>query len=276
MVKEKQSKKCKHCDNLIYGRGVKLEKRKFCSVECVNKSGIKKHFGNQFYKNRDHDKMVEKIRATTQTDEFRKKCSEIQKEKWRNPEYKEKMIKSFLKRQKPTKETNLKRSKTLKQKYASGEKTAYNKGLTKENNKSVRQQSETLKKSGKVAGKRNPMFGKKCPRKRYSYGGYKKDIGHHIRSSWEYEICKLLNKLNIEYKYEKERFYYNNFSYLPDFYLPQYNIWIEVKGYMSELSKEKINSFKNDNYKLLLIDKNNYEKIIRGEINLLKEIRKLK
>ena len=149
-----------------------------------------------------------------------------------------------------------------------------NTGQTKENNKSIINQSITLKNSQKILGKNNGMFGKKGPRTRYSYGGYKEDIGHHIRSSWEHNICKLLIKLNIKYEYEKKRFYYNEFSYLPDFFLPEYNIWIEVKGYMDELSKEKIRLFKIEN-KLLLIDKYNYEQIIRGEINLLPKIIKI-
>lgn len=67
-----------------------------------------------------------------------------------------------------------------------------------------------------------------------------------FRSSWEVELAELMTDLEIEFKYEPFRYYYRaeRTSYLPDFYLPQYNIYIEVKGYMDNLSAKRCRLFR--------------------------------
>lgn len=49
-------------------------------------------------------------------------------------------------------------------------------------------------------------------------------------------------------------------SYQPDFYLPEYDKWIEVKGWMDQKSKVRLKLFQEqfpDEYnKLILIDEN--------------------
>ena len=67
-----------------------------------------------------------------------------------------------------------------------------------------------------------------------------------FRSNWEVELAELLYELGIEFQYEPERFYFRaeQESYLPDFYLPQYNTWIEVKGYMDKRSLRRCKLFK--------------------------------
>lgn len=67
-----------------------------------------------------------------------------------------------------------------------------------------------------------------------------------FRSNWEIELAELLAELGIQFKYEPKRFYFRgeNESYLPDFYLPEYNCWIEVKGYMDKRSLRRVKLFK--------------------------------
>lgn len=70
-------------------------------------------------------------------------------------------------------------------------------------------------------------------------GGTRQDLNQYFRSAWEANIARLLNYLNIEWIYEYKRFDFNNetefvLSYQPDFYLPKYDKWIEVKGWMDE------------------------------------------
>ncbi|MBL5777009.1 hypothetical protein HV436_01495 [Bacillus sporothermodurans] len=67
-----------------------------------------------------------------------------------------------------------------------------------------------------------------------------------FRSTWEVELAETLHKLGIRFEYEPERFYFRaeNESYLPDFYLPEYNVWIEVKGWMDKRSLKRVKLFK--------------------------------
>jgi len=54
--------------------------------------------------------------------------------------------------------------------------------------------------------------------------------GYHFRSRLEAKWAVFFNELNIEYEYEKEGFELSSGGYLPDFWLPKYKIWIELKG----------------------------------------------
>ncbi|NLP46782.1 MAG: hypothetical protein GX347_07050 [Epulopiscium sp.] len=89
--------------------------------------------------------------------------------------------------------------------------------------------------------------------------GFRRDLGHVLRSSWESDFARILNYLNIEWDYEKEGFEldskYIQGYYIPDFFLDN-NIIIEIKGFWDDESRKKVRCFKEqyNNYKLLLID----------------------
>lgn len=75
-----------------------------------------------------------------------------------------------------------------------------------------------------------------------------------FRSSWEVEFIKWCNEKHILWKYEPKVFILENEQlYIPDFYLQELDIWIEIKGYMDERSKIKCNLFKKirDNYLII-------------------------
>lgn len=67
-----------------------------------------------------------------------------------------------------------------------------------------------------------------------------------FRSTWEVELAELLTSLDIPYEYEPKRFYYKSHkeSYLPDFYLPTYNVYLECKGYMDKRSQKRCKLFR--------------------------------
>lgn len=67
-----------------------------------------------------------------------------------------------------------------------------------------------------------------------------------FRSTWEVELAELLTSLGITYEYENKRFYYkaHKESYLPDIYLPEYNTYIEVKGFYDKRSQKRCNLFR--------------------------------
>ncbi len=56
-----------------------------------------------------------------------------------------------------------------------------------------------------------------------SYNGYK------FRSRLEARWAVFLDTLNIEYRYEPEGFDLEGIWYLPDFYLPHFECWLEIK-----------------------------------------------
>jgi hypothetical protein len=75
---------------------------------------------------------------------------------------------------------------------------------------------------------------------------YSEKADMYFRSNWEIELAERLIELGIAFEYEPKRFYFRaeRESYLPDFYLPEYNCWIEVKGYMDSRSLKRVKLFK--------------------------------
>lgn len=68
----------------------------------------------------------------------------------------------------------------------------------------------------------------------------------NVQGTWEKRFAEYLNNKNIKWdrfhiKYEGHR------RYTPDFYLPEYNIYIEVKGWMKDRDIDKMKRFLNDN-----------------------------
>ena len=103
------------------------------------------------------------------------------------------------------------------------------------------------------SGKKGTMFGKTTHGKRIYYKGI------CMRSSWEVKFAYFLDCSNIKWKYEPKRFYMNNYTYLPDFYLPEFNCYIEIKGWFPKKSKKRFDTFKRKypklNIKLLMYKK---------------------
>jgi predicted nucleic acid-binding Zn ribbon protein len=91
--------------------------------------------------------------------------------------------------------------------------------------------------------------------------------GINFRSSWETKFAQLLDNNNIKWNYEKKLFIFNNegivIRYLPDFYLSEYDLWIEIKGWKSIKSMLKYNIFKKENKSLLIDDINQFENEIQ-------------
>lgn len=102
-----------------------------------------------------------------------------------------------------------------------------------------------------------------------SYSGF--DSGWHktwnnkdvyLRSSYQKKVAQFLDQQQIEYQVQGLRlsYLYNGFNhtYLPDFYLPKYNLIIQTKSdyfiNTDEKLNEKIFSVKQNNYKFLLIN----------------------
>jgi len=106
-------------------------------------------------------------------------------------------------------------------------------------------------------GKKHHWYGKIIHGK---WGKYK---GINMRSSYEIAYAKYLDKNNIKWQYESKTFDLGYATYTPDFYLPNQDKYIEIKGYWRDDAKKKFKEFKNK-YKEIVIEvltKNKLEKL---------------
>lgn len=68
--------------------------------------------------------------------------------------------------------------------------------------------------------------------------------GYRFRSRLEARWAVFFDELGIKYQYEPEGFKLSDGTlYLPDFYLPDLELWVEVKGIMAETDENKLNMF---------------------------------
>jgi len=80
--------------------------------------------------------------------------------------------------------------------------------------------------------------------------------GYRFRSRLEARWAVFFDALDVKYEYEKEGFDIDGIWYLPDFYLPDYNCWVEIKpkAIISDEDNKKINAFaKNIKDKFIII-----------------------
>jgi len=89
-----------------------------------------------------------------------------------------------------------------------------------------------------IRGKNHPCFGKRMKPHFVQY----KNIW--FRSNWEVILAKELDTKKIKWLYEPKTFDLGNTTYTPDFYLPKKDSYIEVKGYKSDVFKNKFELFK--------------------------------
>lgn len=96
-----------------------------------------------------------------------------------------------------------------------------------------------------------PPYGKRHYYKEYCF-----------RSTWELKFAEYLDSKKINWVYEQETFplVVNN-SYLPDFYLVDKDLYVEVKGYWREDAFLKFNEFKQlfPNKNILVVDNLNFD-----------------
>jgi predicted nuclease of restriction endonuclease-like RecB superfamily len=88
-----------------------------------------------------------------------------------------------------------------------------------------------------------------------------------MRSSWEVAYATYLDKNNIKWLYESQVFKVKEKLYIPDFYLPKTNTYIEIKGFWRNNAKVKFDMFKKLNPKIKI--KVLYKKDLQ-QLNILK------
>jgi len=112
-----------------------------------------------------------------------------------------------------------------------------------------------------VSGKNNPMFSKPPGHGKRIYIEH---LNKYVRSTWEASIAIILQSLNIPHEYETQRIILDeNTTYMPDFWLPDHNLHIEVKGWFNERFKKIMTKLaQRPDINLLVIDSTLYATII--------------
>lgn len=95
--------------------------------------------------------------------------------------------------------------------------------------------------------------------------GIRPDIDPNINfySTWEANIARVYNFIGLRWTYSPRIFDLGLHTYRPDFYLPDFDTYIEVKNFMGDYSKMRDSLFREKfpNIKLELILKNDYLEI---------------
>lgn len=93
-----------------------------------------------------------------------------------------------------------------------------------------------------------------------------------MRSTYEARFARFLDNIGVEWSYEPKHFSVLNGTktYLPDFYVPLVDAFIEVKGWWRDDAKEKFDDFvaSNPSLRYALIDHQVLKSLEKGEVSL--------
>lgn len=103
------------------------------------------------------------------------------------------------------------------------------------------------------------------PKAAKSKPGIRLDVSPEVcfYSTWEANIARVFNLVRINWQYAPKIFDLGEHTYRPDFYLPDGEIFIEVKNFMGEYSLKRDQLFrqKYPNIRLEILSRTEYEKI---------------
>jgi len=97
--------------------------------------------------------------------------------------------------------------------------------------------------SERMKGRNNPVF---THPESFKYKGcrYYDDLGLRLRSGWEANMARIIQAMGYEFEYEPKAFNLSNgTTYTPDFYIPELDEWVEVKGRWIGDAKIKVKRF---------------------------------
>lgn len=105
-----------------------------------------------------------------------------------------------------------------------------------------------------------------------------------FRSKWEREVAKFLDKYGINWRYEalvipyydKEKNLFRNT--IPDFHIPDFNLFIEVKGnsgVKSQNTQDKLKGIRQQGYKVVLFGKKQIKVLREDPLRIFSEIKGL-
>jgi predicted nuclease of restriction endonuclease-like RecB superfamily len=158
-------------------------------------------------------------------------------------------------------------------------KPAWNRGLTKETSEIVKSLSEKISKTmtGRTGHKHSEETKQKISEQRSinNKGGRSKWFeiaGQRVQGTWELNVALKFEEHEIRWiklKTGKDILKYEMHgkirSYTPDFYLPDFDLYIEIKGYWwgDDKEKMKIVMEKYPDRKIIIVEKEEYENILK-------------
>ena len=102
--------------------------------------------------------------------------------------------------------------------------------------------------------------------------------GQMLQGTWERNLALKFNELQIEWRklqVNKDVWPYvidgKLKNYTPDFYLPEYDVYLDPKGYWWGNDKRKIEEVKRQHADkhLIILEKVEYEKLLSGDLSIL-------
>jgi hypothetical protein len=235
---------CKNCLKEFFVK-FKLRKQKYCSRECVNVSlsgAGNPAYGKTYRSKKTNPEWAEKISKTS----IEREINRGEKNGMKNPE------------------VAARQGRTRSQKFAS---------------------DPSWKEKASLAARENWKNGKYdfSPVGKCKWYEHKKQTGELVKlqGTWEVVFAKYLESQGIDYLAHKGYFKYFDENllertYFPDFYLPIFNVYVDVKGsYFNDLNGKKFESIKQSNPELILILITKKEFLELG-INITKEAAKVK
>lgn len=103
------------------------------------------------------------------------------------------------------------------------------------------------------------------PKAARAKAGVRLDISStlYFFSRWEANFARIMDLLKIKWVFQPKTFDLKYQNYTPDFYLPKYDVYIEIKNFLSDYSLKRDNSFRKlyPKEKLILILKSDYLKL---------------
>lgn len=103
-------------------------------------------------------------------------------------------------------------------------------------------------------------FGSTSPRgKQHKYAGY------ILRSTWELNFARVLDKLALRWKYESKTFCLKNGQrYTPDFYLIDYKLYVEIKPeyFVTDSVLSKLKEVRKQGKRIGLLTENNWDSFL--------------
>ncbi len=256
-----------------------------CGEEFFSKNPKVQYKRGHFWKGRHHSEESKRLLSEKRTGQkASKKAKEKMSERWQDPEYRQKMSEIYTGR-KATPETKKLLSQVVKERWQDPEYQEKRKNSQKqywkdpkshekrselstefwkdplrrkhhsdkmyefwENNDDARLRQSKQTKQYWIDGR---WTSEQSIKNSYGRSGYYKGI--RMRSQVEIRCAMKLDSAGILWEYEPQRFYLEELdcSYLPDFYLPEFDTYLEVK-YTSK-GDPRVDALRKTGIKILLV-----------------------
>jgi hypothetical protein len=220
----------------------------------------------------------EKVMKALDNDRVRKLHNDRLVKQWKDSEYREKITRGVAETWK---------DKKFREKVSKGHKENWdNEEFRNRHREATLKAVNTEEYKSKMSKTVKRLWTEKEYQRKVLEGGckkYKKKSGEEVffRSSWEYIVSEYLDEFGIVYEYETRIFEYvyegTKHTYIPDFYLVDMDLYLEVKAEFGVLNPKNIVKFQSvidSGNKILYVtdvyvkDKNKFHTLLGSKIKI--------